>query len=194
MPDPMSAPRPRPRSRHRHRHLLILAGLLTIALITLAPRTRQAIIDRRLDRHMPLIRQHAAASNLPPDLVRAVVHAESGGRRTARSDRGALGLMQITPIAEKDVLQRHRHIPPGDLLDPSYNLRIGTIYLADQLERFDHNLPLALAAYHMGPTAVARGRREHRDLDTGALLNRIAGPRTRAYIRTVLNHLDNPAP
>ncbi len=119
-------------------------------------------------------------------LVRAVVEIESGGRPRVRSERGAVGLMQITPITEKDVLNRNPDFARGDLTDPAYNLLIGTTYLQQMLQRFDGDLKLALAAYHMGPTAVAKGRREHPQLDTDALIRQIAGPKTRAYVTNVL--------
>ena len=78
---------------------------------------------------MPLIEKHAADAGLDVDLVTAVVMAESSGRADAESNRGALGLMQITPITEKDVLQRNPSYKRGNLFDPDYNLKVGTTYL-----------------------------------------------------------------
>ena len=134
----------------------------------------------------PQIREHAAAAGLDPELVRAVVTAESGGDPRAQSNRGATGLMQITAITEKDVLQRYPEIDRGDLLEVDYNLRIGTTYLAYLLDRFDDDRTLALTAYHMGPTAVRRIQREHPGITPQALLSDHAGPQTRAYVRRVL--------
>lgn len=134
----------------------------------------------------PQIREHAEAAGLAPDFVRAVVTAESGGDPRARSNRGASGLMQITAITEKDVLQRNPGWSRGDLLEIDYNLKIGTTYLAYLLNRFDGDKMLALTAYHMGPTAVRRIQNNHPGIKPEQLLADHAGPKTRAYVRIVL--------
>lgn len=129
---------------------------------------------------------HAEAQGLDVALVQAVVEAESGGDWRAESGAGAKGLMQVTPIALEDVLLREA-IDAGDLFDPDYNLRVGTIYLRHQLERFDGDLTLALAAYHMGPTAVAKGQRRYPGLAPRDMIQKHAGPQTRAYVDKVLS-------
>lgn len=138
------------------------------------------------------ITHHAEVSNLPPELVRAVVITESGGDPAARSSADARGLMQITPITHTDARQRFDlpDVPADGLYDPEYNLAVGTRYLAYLLERFDNDMKLALAAYHMGPTAVSRLRSANPTLTTDELLaldgEGQVGPKTRAYVANVL--------
>lgn len=132
-----------------------------------------------------LIAEHAAATGLDPDLVRAVVLCESSGDRYAMSPANASGLMQITPITHREA-QRRFGLPEGDLFDPEHNLSVGTAYLAYLLERFDGDERLAIAAYHMGPTSVAKHVRKHPDLDSEELIAKTAGPKTRAYVERVL--------
>ena len=144
----------------------------------------------RIDRFSPLIREHAQRSGLPEDLVRSVVLAESGGRPEAVSPIGARGLMQVTAITEKDVLQRNPDLKPGDLHEPAYNLRVGTTYLAYLMDRFDGDLTLTLTAYHMGPTAVRRVQRKHPGISPDRLLDDHAGPQTRYYVRRVLREYE----
>ncbi|MEL7087392.1 MAG: lytic transglycosylase domain-containing protein, partial [Planctomycetota bacterium] len=138
----------------------------------------------------PRIREHAAAAGLDPEFVRAVVTAESGGDPAAKSNRGAHGLMQITAITEKDVLQRNPGWPRGDLFEIDYNLKVGTTYLAYLIDRFDGDEMLALTAYHMGPTAVRRIQRKHPGISPADLLAEHAGSKTRAYVRRVLEEQD----
>lgn len=142
---------------------------------------------QRIDAHMPLIERHAAEAGLDVDLVRAVVMAESSGNAEAKSNRGAFGLMQITAITEKDVLQRNADVTRGDLFDPDYNLRIGTTYLAYLIDRFDGDETLALTAYHMGPTAVRRIQHAHPGITPSRLVAEHAGSQTRAYVKRVLS-------
>lgn len=140
---------------------------------------------QRIEAHMSLIEKHAAEAGLDVDLVRAVVMAESSGNPKAKSNRGAYGLMQITAITEKDVLQRNRGWSGGDLFDPDYNLKIGTTYLAYLLKRFDGDETLALTAYHMGPTAVRRIQRKHPGITPERIVAEHAGSKTRAYVKRV---------
>ena len=128
---------------------------------------------------------HADEQGLDAALVEAIVEAESGGDWLAESDAGAKGLMQIMPIALKDVRQREG-VGPGDLFDPDYNLRVGTLYLRYLLDRFEDDLVLTIAAYHMGPTGVARGQRTYPGLSPRDMIRKHAGPKTRAYVDQVL--------
>lgn len=128
---------------------------------------------------------HAAEQGLEIVLVNAVIQAESGWDWRAESPIGAKGLMQVTDIALEDV-QRLEEIEGGDLFDVDYNLRVGTLYLAYLLDRFDGDVALAVAAYHMGPTAIARGQRKYPDLSPRDMINKHGGPQTRAYVKKVL--------
>lgn len=131
-----------------------------------------------------LIGEKAEQAGLDEMLVRAVVLAESSGNPQARSGAKAKGLMQITPITHEDAMQRF-DLPGGDLFDPDYNLTVGTRYLAYLLQRFDGDVTLALAAYHMGPTRVSKLRKENPKLSADALVKKFAGPKTRAYVKRV---------
>lgn len=135
-----------------------------------------------------LVVQHAEARGLSIELVRAVVRAESGGDPRATSEVNARGLMQVMPLTKKDVRERF-DLPNGDLYDPDYNLLIGTHYLRYLLDRFDGDATLALAAYHMGPTAIARHQRQDPGLTSAELVEKHAGPKTRAYVQRILTDL-----
>jgi hypothetical protein len=95
-----------------------------------------------------LIDFHARRQNLNPRLVQAVIQVESGYNPRARSRKGAMGLMQLTPETAK-------LLGVGDPYDPEQNIDGGTRYLRQQLDSFP-NLSLALAAYNAGPTAVTQ--------------------------------------
>jgi soluble lytic murein transglycosylase-like protein len=95
-----------------------------------------------------LIRQAAARNRLDPDLLQAVVEAESDYNPNCRSSCGALGLMQLMPGTA-------RALGVSNPLDPAANLEGGARYLRQQLDRFGE-VDLALAAYNAGPNAVAR--------------------------------------
>jgi len=132
-----------------------------------------------------IIWRYAREAALPPELIEAVMCAESGGDPRAVSSRGARGLMQIMPATEQEVLRR-TGLPQGELFDPDYNVRIGTSYLRMLADRFEGDLHLTLAAYHMGPTRLSEIRRAHPGGGGKDLVDRHAGPATVAYCRRIL--------
>jgi soluble lytic murein transglycosylase-like protein len=105
--------------------------------------------SRRNTTYDSIITEHATSHGIRADLVRAVIQAESAFNPTARSVKGAMGLMQLMPATA---------IAYGvtNAYDPVQNIRAGVAYLRSLLERYSHNEELALAAYNAGPTAVAK--------------------------------------
>ena len=96
-----------------------------------------------------LIEPAAAKYALDPNLVAAVIWAESSGDPKAVSTKGAQGLMQLMPKTARDM-------GVSDVLDPSQNVDGGSRYLREMLDRHDGDLSRALAAYNAGPEAVRK--------------------------------------
>ena len=96
-----------------------------------------------------LIESVALKHGVDPELVHAVVQAESNYRADAKSHVGARGLMQVMPSTAKEFGIRN-------LYDPHNNLEAGVQYLKFLLVRFPGDLKRAIAAYNAGPGAVAK--------------------------------------
>ena len=133
-------------------------------------------------RHEDIIRQQARDKQVDASLIAAVIYAESRFRDQT-SHAGARGLMQITPTTAKEIerLSGGSTFRLADLGDPEINIRYGTFYLRELLERFGDNEVAALAAYNAGPTQV--------DEWGGADLTIDAIPldETRGYVADVLD-------
>jgi soluble lytic murein transglycosylase-like protein len=102
-----------------------------------------------LDAYSDEIGLAAKQFDLDPALVRAVIHAESNFNARARSQKGAMGLMQLMPGTA-------RMLGVADASDPAHNIRGGAQYLAGLLARFKNDITLAAAAYNAGPEAVQK--------------------------------------
>lgn len=112
--------------------------------ILTAPRNRLS-----MGRLQGTIVQHSLRQHLDPALLSAVIKAESDFNPDAVSRAGAIGLMQLMP---KTALNMNIQDP----FDPDENIAGGAKYLRYLLDRFNGNLPLALAAYNAGATRVER--------------------------------------
>lgn len=110
------------------------------------PRSRTIISDGELE---PVIARHSRVHRLHPALIRAVIKTESDFNPLAVSRAGAIGLMQLMP-------QTAVRLDVRDSYNPDENIGGGTKYLRQLLDRFNGNLPLALAAYNAGEHAVER--------------------------------------
>jgi len=94
-----------------------------------------------------IIDRVSAREGVDPKLVRAVIEVESGYRPSARSPKGAMGLMQLMPATARQYAVTNPY-------DPAANIEAGIKHLKSLLARFPQ--ALALAAYNAGGAAVER--------------------------------------
>lgn len=95
------------------------------------------------------IQEAAKTYDLPPELIRGVIQAESDFQVEAVSSAGARGLMQLMPATAKD-------LGVEDPFNIDQNIDGGSRYLKNMLVRFGSDLKMALSAYNAGPGTVER--------------------------------------
>lgn len=109
-----------------------------------------------------LINMAGSQYNVSPELIAAVIKAESSFEPKALSKAGAHGLMQVMPgtwqMVNRQALicnGRHKGECGSDCFyNPELNINIGACYLSQLLRRYESSRELAVAAYNAGPGAV----------------------------------------
>lgn len=136
----------------------------------------------------PMVEAIAADSSLDPSWVLGLMRSESAMATDAVSSAGARGLMQVTPQTARQVAHRHSFHYRGrhQLLQPEDNVRFGTAYLRDLMERYGGSQVLASGAYNAGPKVVDRWLRERPAGDPAAWIDSLPYFETRDYIPRVL--------
>lgn len=115
-----------------------------------------------------LVEQTASRFQVDPQLVHAVIQAESDYDPNAVSRKGAIGLMQLVPATA-------RRFGVANPFDPGENIKGGVNYLRYLLDLFGGDLSRSLAAYNAGENSVLR---------TGGIP---AFQETQQYVRRVTN-------
>ena len=95
-----------------------------------------------------LIEAAARKFGVEPDLVRAIAMAESNMNQDARSNVGAIGVMQLMPETAGSL--------GVDPYDERQNINGGAKYIRQMLDQFNGNVKNAIAAYNAGPGAVQK--------------------------------------
>lgn len=125
---------------------------------------------------------------LDPAVIYGIMRRESLFDPLAKSRVGALGLMQLMPYTARSVakslgLKRPKQ---ADILQVNNNIKLGTTYFKNVLDRFDDNVSLAAAAYNAGPKNVTKWLPEDQAMPADLWVETVPFKETRNYIQAVL--------
>jgi soluble lytic murein transglycosylase len=140
--------------------------------------------------HQKTVVKQAQRQNINPAWAFAVIRQESAFTTDARSNAGALGLMQLLPRTARYVARTLRIRMHGqrDLLDADTNIELGVRYLRRVKERFDGHPVLATAAYNAGATNVRRWLPTESTLPADLWVEMVPFHETRDYLKRVLTY------
>jgi soluble lytic murein transglycosylase len=133
-----------------------------------------------------LLSAEAQSRGLDPLLLAALVRQESLFEPAAESWVGARGLGQVMPATGEGIAQALgvKDFAVDDLYRPAVSLRFGAYYLAAQLQRFDDQILVALAAYNGGPGNALQWLEAGGD-DLDLFVEAITAVQSRLYLQGV---------
>ncbi len=145
---------------------------------------------------LPEFKETGGNGKLEQALLNALTRQESEFHTGTVSRAGARGLMQLMPQTAKEVAAtvKMKYRRKRLVSDPSYNVTLGSVFLAQLLSRFDGSYILTLAAYNAGPGRVAQWIKENGDprkkgADPIDWVERIPFTETRQYVQRILESI-----
>lgn len=142
-------------------------------------------------RYENFVDKYAETYHVDRALIYAVIKNESNFNPRAKSNIGAIGLMQLTPDTYSWAKNREQNdyrdqAPSAELYDPETNIKYGTLVLSGFLGEFQ-NTQTALAAYHAGRNNVKKWLANPAISGDRVTLDHIPFRNTGIYVGRVLN-------
>ncbi|WP_348771440.1 lytic transglycosylase domain-containing protein [Azospirillum sp. SYSU D00513] len=127
-------------------------------------------------------------------LVHAIIRQESTFNPLIASSAGARGLMQLMPGTAQQVAKQlgiRNHKLAQLTADPDYNVRLGSAYLAEMIDRWNGSYVMAVASYNAGPARTRQWLDQFGDPREGAIdivdwIELIPFSETRNYVQRVM--------
>jgi soluble lytic murein transglycosylase len=140
----------------------------------------------------PTITTEAAKNNLDPYLVASLIRQESEFNPAAVSKANACGLMQMLPSVGKSMARQEgmSHFESYMLFDPVTNIRLGTRYLRQTLDKFGGITEYALAAYDAGDSRVEEWEAAGPYQGIDEFVESIPFTETRGYVEAILRNME----
>jgi soluble lytic murein transglycosylase len=137
--------------------------------------------------HWAPIQKYAAAHNLDPYFMAALINQESAFDARIKSAAGAIGLMQVLPSTGRQYARALglKRYGTASLTRPETNIQIGMAYFADLLRR-QGDATRALIGYNAGELRVIQWDAEGRGLEPDEYIDDIPFAETQTYVKKIL--------
>ena len=136
------------------------------------------------------IQAEAAKNGLDPYMVASLIRQESEFNPGVVSHANAWGLMQLLPSVGKQMASQQgiRHFNENELLDPNTNIRLGTLYLRQTLDKFGGKPEYAFAAYNAGDNRVTDWQSIGNYKGIDEFVESIPFTETRDYVQAIIRN------
>ena len=168
--------------------IIIFAVLIGIVVSILNYKNirKQILMKIYIRDYQEYVERYSEEFGVDPNLIYAIIKAESKFNEEAVSNKEAKGLMQIMYTTALDVAKTlNIEIDEKKLLEPECNIMIGTKYISILLNRYS-NIELALAAYNAGSGNVDKWVENSILLEDGSNVENIPYKETNNYVRKIL--------
>ncbi len=139
-----------------------------------------------------IIKAEAAKNNVDPYLVASLIRQESEFNPSVISYANAWGLMQLLPSVGHSLAKQEgmKNFQTFQLLDPETNIRLGTRYLKQTLDKFGGVPEYALAAYNAGDSRVQDWQAAGPYSGMDEFVESIPFTQTREYVQAILRNIE----
>lgn len=165
-------------------------GHINYAISSVAVGKRWDALDYRFPiAYLDLYQKYSQAQNVSLSFLYGISRQESMLNPVVKSPAGAVGLMQLMPATARHISRKNNWDYSGvsELIYPENNIRLGSAYVRDMLNKFDNNRVLAAVAYNAGPGRVLKwASKDGLVRDTAMYVENIPFSETRKYVQNVL--------
>jgi soluble lytic murein transglycosylase len=136
------------------------------------------------------IKSESEKNGLDPYMVAALIRQETEFNPGAISNKSAYGLMQLLPSVGRSMAKEEgiRHFTTNDLLDPDTNIRLGTRYLRQTLQKFNSQPEYTFAAYNAGDNRVTDWQSIGNYSGMDEFVESIPFTETREYVQAIIRN------
>lgn len=141
--------------------------------------------------YLSAVSNNAYRHNLDPAVIFGLIRQESVFDKHAESPAGARGLMQIMPKTGQQIARelREKWQSEASLFDPDINVKYGSFYYRQLLDKFNGHFALATAAYNAGPRRVGQWLPSSETVPADIWIETIPFKETRKYVSAVLSYI-----
>lgn len=171
--------------------ILIISILLILGIVKIINTSSiKQIIYKKIypTTYSEYVYKYSEENNIDPLLVFAIIKAESNFNPKIVSKSNAKGLMQLMESTAEEITEKEfqENYYSTMLFEPEKNIKIGTAYFASLLERYNGNIPIALAAYNAGIGKVDNWIKDGIIKEDGSNIENIPYQETNNYVRKIL--------
>ena len=162
--------------------ILVLSVIVGFVYQAVSDRAERARYPRQ---YSEFVEKYSGEYGVPEYVIDATVKVESGFDSGAKSEAGALGLMQIMPDTFDWLVSLTQDgYETGMLYDPETNIKYGTYYLSYLYLKYS-DWETAFAAYNAGPANVDGWLENPEYCDENGGLEKIPIDETAKYVKKV---------
>lgn len=133
-----------------------------------------------------LVNKYGPAAGNPEHYLNSIMHKESGFDPIVISYADARGLLQMIPPTSRKVAQMLGvAYQDDDLLQPEFNVRLGSVYIGALFKKFHQQIQAAAGAYNAGPGSMVRWLERHGKHPMDEFVELVPYEQTREYMKRV---------